>query len=406
MACAKFIHRFQPAFIEFITPSPAKQPRRRRISKTYPFLSSLCPGRRPAAGGWQKNPRQPVLSLSNGFVVNPFSVPRNSLDNQLSLMYNTHRTNIEVVDPPAAGSAFGGIHIKLINIVDPPMVESIPGMKNHKNNQNSHPDSVGIPQFCSLFFAFPTFPSCLSCHKIIPIVPLFLPMDYFSVLFLSLGDAFSVAISFVPLRLCGHESIMQNKPNFQNPKPNATTYATKSYTNIPPHRTQKNKPKQTQVASRTPGQIEAKPRSEQGPGVRRGCTSGPNSNPIPHTQAPGQIEAEPRSRCTSGPNLPQRSPDRSGVIQFVRRYMSKQRYSRLGRSSSCGRPRLWVYQLARMYGPRSSRAGPAAGSRADARCDTRRSRPEQRLWPASERPSPRPWSPRAATPPAPFRLRP
>ena len=38
----------------------------------------------------------------------------------------------------------------------------------------------------------------------------------------------------------------KNKPNFQNPKTTATFGTTSSYTNIPPRRTRKNKPNQTQ----------------------------------------------------------------------------------------------------------------------------------------------------------------
>ena len=48
---------------------------------------------------------------------------------------------------------------------------------------------------------------------------------------------------FVPQCLSGHESIMQNKPNSQKPKTNATSFTTKDYTNIPPRSAAKNKPK-------------------------------------------------------------------------------------------------------------------------------------------------------------------
>jgi len=51
----------------------------------------------------------------------------------------------------------------------------------------------------------------------------------------------------VPQCLCGHESIMQNKPNSQKPKTNATSYATKNYTTIPPRSAQKNKPKSNPI---------------------------------------------------------------------------------------------------------------------------------------------------------------
>ena len=95
-----------------------------------------------------------------------------------------------------------------------------------------HPHPLG------LIFAFSTY---LSCHEFIASDPPFLSMDYFSVF-----SAFSVAISFVPLCLSGHESIMQNKPNFLNDKTNANLFMAKVYENKPPRPTQKNKANQTQ----------------------------------------------------------------------------------------------------------------------------------------------------------------
>ena len=53
-------------------------------------------------------------------------------------------------------------------------------------------------------------------------------------------------VLFRPSWLRGYSSIMQNKPNFQNAEITATSYATKSYTNIPSHGSRKNKPNQTQ----------------------------------------------------------------------------------------------------------------------------------------------------------------
>ncbi len=47
-----------------------------------------------------------------------------------------------------------------------------------------------------------------------------------------------------------HESIAQNKPNPQNHKTNATSYATKIYTDIPLRYAQKNKPNQTRRRAR------------------------------------------------------------------------------------------------------------------------------------------------------------
>jgi hypothetical protein len=49
-----------------------------------------------------------------------------------------------------------------------------------------------------------------------------------------------------PLCPCAYEALMQNKPNPQNPKTNATTCFTKSYEHKPPHPARKNKPNQTQ----------------------------------------------------------------------------------------------------------------------------------------------------------------
>ena len=76
---------------------------------------------------------------------------------------------------------------------------------------------------CTLIFAFSTY---LSCHEFIATEPPFLSMDYFSVF-----SAFSVAISFVPLCLSGHESIMQNKANFKMGNINISTARTKAYAN-------------------------------------------------------------------------------------------------------------------------------------------------------------------------------
>jgi len=54
------------------------------------------------------------------------------------------------------------------------------------------------------------------------------------------------------LRVSWRESIMQNKPNFQNAENNATSYATEIYGNIPLRPTRKNKPKQTQFIAAKP----------------------------------------------------------------------------------------------------------------------------------------------------------
>ncbi len=44
---------------------------------------------------------------------------------------------------------------------------------------------------------------------------------------------------------------MQNKPNFQKDKINATLFATKDYDNKPPRRTPKNKPKTNPIQTQT-----------------------------------------------------------------------------------------------------------------------------------------------------------
>ena len=103
----------------------------------------------------------------------------------------------------------------------------------------------------------------------------------------------SALLPFVPLCLCGYKSIMQNKPNFQNKKNAATSYAAQIYTYIPLHSAPK---KQTQT------------------------------NPIHHGQAPGQagfVASHPRAKPDSSrrssrpnrniPNLSRRSPERSRI---------------------------------------------------------------------------------------------
>jgi len=120
-----------------------------------------------------------------------------------------------------------------------PQINAIGIIPNHLNTPKSTVSLVADPPVADP-----------SRHQFIPIVPLFLPMDYFSVFFLSLGDAFSVAISFVPLCLSGHDSLMQNKPNPSTPGTITTSYATKIYTNIPPRQSPKNKPNQTRRRAR------------------------------------------------------------------------------------------------------------------------------------------------------------
>ncbi len=91
---------------------------------------------------------------------------------------------------------------------------------------------------CTLIFAFSTY---LSCHEFIATDPPFLSMDYFSVF-----SAFSVAISFVPPWLCGHESITQNKANVKMGNINISTARTKAYAKEQRTMTNERYPKQTQ----------------------------------------------------------------------------------------------------------------------------------------------------------------
>ena len=86
--------------------------------------------------------------------------------------------------------------------------------------------------FCTLHFDFPT--------PTLPIQPS-LPLVLLSLIPCALPP-------FVPSCLSGHESIMQNKPNFQIAKIPATSYATGIYTNPPLRPARKNKPNQTQFA--------------------------------------------------------------------------------------------------------------------------------------------------------------
>jgi hypothetical protein len=56
----------------------------------------------------------------------------------------------------------------------------------------------------------------------------------------------SILPILVPLSLRGHEPFAQNKPNPQNAKNNPTPCKPKTYTNMPPRASRKNKPNQTQ----------------------------------------------------------------------------------------------------------------------------------------------------------------
>lgn len=101
-------------------------------------------------------------------------------------------------------------------------------MKNHKTSQTSDPTTIAplaiYPQSSPLKVV------SLSNHCAF--------VAHFSV--------FSVAVFFVSPRLRGYQYKMQNKPNSKNQKITTTSYVQTSYTNIPPRRRRKNKPKQTQ----------------------------------------------------------------------------------------------------------------------------------------------------------------
>jgi len=143
------------------------------------------------------------------------------LDTQLRTMYNTHltnrgfliwRTKLQLKRPSRRGRDSAALHFALCTCL--------------------HPDPLG------LIFAFSTY---LSCHEFIASEPPFLSMDYFSVF-----SAFSVAISFVPSCLSGHESIMQNKANVKIGKITVSPATLKAYANEQRTMNKKRYPKQTQ----------------------------------------------------------------------------------------------------------------------------------------------------------------
>ena len=67
-----------------------------------------------------------------------------------------------------------------------------------------------------------------------------------------------------------HGAIAQNKPNFQNPKTTAISFATMSYTNIPSRPARKNKPNQTQFQTprALPVGVATLPATSRQPGSR------------------------------------------------------------------------------------------------------------------------------------------
>ena len=103
-------------------------------------------------------------------------------------------------------------------------------MKKQRNNQTTHLDNVGTPQFCSLHLPASRSFGVDFCVPTPPILSI-LPTSHLL-----------CALS----HLCGDRPFVQNKPNSQNKEITTTSYLTKSCANIPLHRTRKNKPNQSQ----------------------------------------------------------------------------------------------------------------------------------------------------------------
>jgi len=106
--------------------------------------------------------------------------------------------------------------------------------KTHIDNQTTHPDSIGIPQLPAsrLDYFFPKPPTQ-------PISP-----ESF------LSSAARPTNAPLLCVLGGHRHFAQNKPNSQDRRITTTSGNPKTYTNTPPCYLQKNKPKQTQYATR------------------------------------------------------------------------------------------------------------------------------------------------------------
>ena len=105
------------------------------------------------------------------------------------------------------------------------------------------------PVSCILSSTHPPYPALFAVCALASCV--LLPFCLWCKFVLIRGSLFSRCLR-------GYKSIMQNKPNFQNPQTNTTAYATKTYANIPLRPKQKNKPKQTQfIATNTASRIEA-----------------------------------------------------------------------------------------------------------------------------------------------------
>ena len=119
------------------------------------------------------------------------------------------------------------------------------GGSNHgfqSPNQTSHPDNVGIPQFCTFHFDLSTLTMAAEAQNLSREMIL---SAYKAALHLSR------TLYTCRARSTNRPLFMQNKPNSLKAKINATLFATKNYENKPPRPTPKNKPNsnpiQTQI---------------------------------------------------------------------------------------------------------------------------------------------------------------
>ena len=91
-------------------------------------------------------------------------------------------------------------------------------------------------------------PSSLPKSPIQPILP---NINRFSAAYLTNAPLLCVLPGPQGCELCGHKLFAQNKPKSQNRKTIATSCSPKTYNNIWPRRTRKNKPNQTQFQPKT-----------------------------------------------------------------------------------------------------------------------------------------------------------
>ena len=109
--------------------------------------------------------------------------------------------------------------------------------------------------------------------------------------------------AYVPLPLCTYESIMQNKPNLQNPKTTATSFPSKTYPNIPPRPTRKNKPNSNPIMSlRSPKRSRIPPRNTRY--AIRDTKPNPPTTARPQSQPTPRPQARQTERKTSQTGIP------------------------------------------------------------------------------------------------------